>query len=79
MIELILMLNLAGLQMDPTLAQLKPCVWPNRCAQPASMTAQIKTCVWPNRCAQPAPVVAQIKTCVWPNRCAQPQKAEGLL
>lgn len=52
MFQLILMMTLFPAQ-PQAIAQVMPCVWPNRCAQeiaPQSV-AQVVACVWPNRCA----------------------------
>lgn len=42
----------------PTVAQFRPCVWPNTCNELTlpiliqnNAVAQIQPCVWPNRCA----------------------------
>jgi len=52
MLELILMITLTPISTQST-AQFRPCVWPNKCEQPAAVVAQYQPCVWPNRCAQP--------------------------
>ena len=67
MLEILLIIQLS--QQAPILtAEIKPCIWPNKCEAP--VVAQIHPCVWPNRCE--APVVAQIRPCVWPNKCENP-------
>jgi len=71
MIQLILMLNLAGLNRQTPLAlNPQPCVWPNTCSEQAVETVQVQPCVWPNRCSQETFQVAQVQPCVWPNRCS---------
>ncbi len=50
MLELILLMGLSA--RPAQLAQIQPCVWPNRCEKP--QLVQIQPCVWPNRCEKTA-------------------------
>lgn len=82
MIELILMLSLAGVGQS-TLARtpIQTCVWPNLCGKPAVELAQFKPCVWPNTCGKQqlqTPVLAQFEPCVWPRRCSG-KRTDGLI
>jgi hypothetical protein len=55
---LALIINLLGISTGVTrtqVAQVQPCVWPNRCSQ---------------RQVELLPELAQIQPCVWPNRCS---------
>ncbi len=83
MINLILTLSLSAVNPSPaSMAQFKPCVWPNVCktAPAPEAVAQFRPCVWPNLCKNetptpiviaPAAEVAQFTTCVYPRKCAK--------
>lgn len=51
MFELLMIIQMS--QAMPVLtAEVKPCVWPNKCAKPAPAVVQYQPCVWPRKCAK---------------------------